>query len=144
LNANFSSDPPLPDLEVLSLLLSGSPSRLTTETTDLRNQEGAASAAEGLLLGQAASLLTKRVGSLFGFDAFRIQPFASSGGNFSATRVTVGKRLSKDVYVTYSLDPSSTEDQRLQVEWQVNPGFLVLLSQDGNSYTVDLLWERRF
>ncbi|HEV8630288.1 MAG TPA: translocation/assembly module TamB domain-containing protein [Thermoanaerobaculia bacterium] len=146
LNASFSSDPPLPDLEVLSLLLSGSPGRLTDELARLRAPEATAdnSAAEGLLLGQAASLLTQRVGNLFGFDAFRIEPLSRSGESVSSARLTVGKRISRSVYLTYSYDPSSTGGQRLQVEWRVSRGLSVLLTQEQDSYAVDVLWEHRF
>lgn len=145
LNATFSSDPPLPDLEVLSLLLSGSPGRWGDEQTRLgRREDPSTSGAEGLLLGQAASLLTDRVSSLFGFDAFRVEPLSRSGESVSSARVTVGKRLSSSVYLTYSYDPSSTGGQRFQVEWQVAEGLLVLLTQEQDSYAVDVLWERRF
>ncbi|HVS01949.1 MAG TPA: translocation/assembly module TamB domain-containing protein [Thermoanaerobaculia bacterium] len=144
LNTSFTSDPPLPDLEVLSLLLSGAPSQLAEGGGDLREDDSGASAAEGMLFGQASSLISQRVGTLFGVDAFRIQPLSRSGDTVSNARFTVGKRLSKDVYVTYSYDPSSTEEQRLQVEWQTAEGFKVLLSQEGEAYAVDLLWEQRF
>src|SRR5262249_23729929 len=120
--------------------------RLTDELRQLRAPETETSsatnpAAEGLLLGQAASLLTQRVGSLFGFDAFRIEPLSRSGESVSSARVTVGKRVSRSVYVTYSYDPSSTGGQSLQVEWQVQQGLSVLLTQEQDSYAVDVLWE---
>src|SRR5262249_24077468 len=37
LNATFTSDPPLPEVEVLSLLLSGSPSSLADQMANLQN-----------------------------------------------------------------------------------------------------------
>ena len=130
---------------MLSLLLSGSPARWGDEQTQLgRIEESTTAGAEGLLLGQAASLLTERVSSLFGFDAFRVEPLSRSGESVSSARVTVGKRLSSSVYLTYSYDPSSTGGQRFQVEWQATEGFLVLLTQEQDSYAVDLLWEQRF
>jgi translocation and assembly module TamB len=145
LNAGFSSDPPLPELEVLSLLLSGSPGRLGEELIRLDPEgDSGDSAAEGLLIGQAATIVTSRVSSLFGFDAFRIEPLSRSGESVSSARVTAGKRLSSSVYLTYSYDPSSTGGQRFQVEWEVSEGLLVLLTQEQDSYAVDLLWERRF
>jgi len=147
LNATFSSDPPLPDLEVLSLLLSGAPGRLEDELSQLRGpqqQTTENSAAEALLLGQAASAITQRVGNLFGFDAFRIEPLSRGGESVSSARVTVGKRISRRVYLTYSYDPSSTGGQRFQVQWEVGSGLSVLLTQEQNSYAVDVLWEHRF
>lgn len=148
LNATFSSDPPLPDLEVLSLLLSGAPARLEDELSQLRGPQQQTttdnSAAEALLLGQAASAITQRVGNLFGVDAFRIEPLSRSGESVSSARVTVGKRISRRVYLTYSYDPSSTGGQRFQVQWQVGQGLSVLLTQEQDSYAVDVQWEHRF
>jgi hypothetical protein len=144
LSANFSSDPPLPDLEVLSLLVSGSPTHLSSSLTELGIEGTSTSAAEGLLFGQASSLVSRRVGSLFGFDAFRIEPLSTSGGQVSSARVTVGKRLSSRLYATYSYDPSSTDEQQIQLEYQLGEGWLLRLTQEGSDYTVDLLRERRF
>ena len=144
MSANFSSDPPLPDLEVLSLLVSGSPTRLSSSLTEIGSEDTSTAAAEGLLFGQAASLISQRVGSLFGFDAFRIEPLSTSGGQVSSARVTVGKRFSSRLYVTYSYDPSSTDEQRIQVEYQIGSGWLLRLTQEGSDYTVDVLRERRF
>ena len=145
LNATFTSDPPLPEVEVLSLLLSGSPSSLADQMANLQNpSQNPYGGAEALLLGQAASLVSQRVGSLFGFDAFKIQPQARGGETLSSARVSVGKHLSRDVYVSYTYDPSSTGGQRFQVQWQVGQGLSVLLTQEQDSYAVDVLWETRF
>ena len=71
--------------------------------------------------------------------------FPVSGDNLSSARVTVGKRLSKDVFVSYSADPSSTEEQRLQIEWQVSRGLVLVLTQNGdNTYEADARWETSF
>ena len=68
-----------------------------------------------------------------------------SGDNLSSARLTIGKRLSRDLYVTYSVDPASTEEQRLRVEWQVSDSFALVLTQNGDgSYEADARWESRF
>ena len=106
--------------------------------------EGSSVAAESLLYGQAASLLTARVGRLFGFDQLRIEPL-TSGDSVSTARVTVGKRLSRKLYVTYSVDPASTAQQILQAEWRLSDHLVLVLTQNGNeSYAVDARWESRF
>ena len=68
-----------------------------------------------------------------------------SSGDLSAARVTVGERISRDLFVTYSYDPSTSEEQILQVEWSVNPTLVVVVTQNGDdSYSVDLRWQRAF
>ena len=156
LETRFSSEPPLPDLEVFRLLATGedlvdvSTSASNDDETfeprlTERSTEDPSTSAAVFLYGQAASVIGDRVNRLFGFDKFRIDPLVGSGDNLSKARVTVGKRLSKDVFVTYSVDPTSTENQRLQVEWQVSPGLVLVLTQNGDdTYSADARWESVF
>ncbi len=148
LDTRFSSEPPLPDLEVFRLLASGGEAILDTGLTASQRteiEEDPATSAATFLYGQAASVIGQRVNDLFGFDKFRIDPLTGSGDQLSKARVTVGKRLSKDVFVTFSGDPSSTEDQRLQIEWQVGPGLSLILTQNGDdTYSADARWESSF
>ena len=82
---------------------------------------------------------------LFGLDKFQIDPLTSSTGRASTARVTVGQRLSRDLFATYSYDPSITEQQILQLEWQVSPGMVLVLTQNGDStYAVEARWEKSF
>jgi translocation and assembly module TamB len=140
----FGSDPPLPDYDVLSLLATGSSTGLADFSENAQGAGTPGLAAESLLYGQAAALVSQRVGKLFGVDRLRIDPLAG-GDSLSAARVTVGKRLSSRVYLTYSVDPSSTAQQVLQVEWKISDELTLVLTQNGDeSYAVDARWERRF
>lgn len=140
----LGSDPPLPDYDVLSLLATGTASGLADLSETAQTGTAPGMAAETLLYGQAASLVSARVGKLFGIDRLKVDPLAS-GDTISAARVTVGKRLSSRVYLTYSVDPSSTAQQVLQVEWKVSDDLTLVLTQNGDeSYAVDARWERRF
>jgi len=142
----FSSDPPLPDLEILGLLATGAPveSALVTDVSSGDASGSRSVAAEALLYGQAASLVSQRVGKLFGFDRVRIEPLTSEDTVASA-RVTVGKRLSNRIFVTYSYDPASTAQDIFQVEWRLSPKLILVLTQNGDeSYAVDARWENRF
>jgi len=141
---SFASDPPLPDLEILGLLTTGTAGEPSFASGSASGSEQRSAAAEALLYGQAASLVGQRVGQLFGFDRVRVEPL-TSGDAVSAARVTVGKRLSRKVFVTYSYDPSSTAQQILQVDWRLSDSLVLVLSQNGNeSYAVDARWETRF
>lgn len=132
LDARVSSDPPLPDLDVIRLITSG---RAQEQELD----------AETLLYGQATSAVTERVSSLFGFDTLRIDPLLQGSDAVSTVRVTVGKRLSKDWFLTYSRDPSTTEEDILEAEWQVTPEMTLVFTQNGDgSFSVDARWESRF
>jgi len=145
LRATFASDPPIPDLEVLSLLATGDPGRLAGELTPDAGQGGASQGAETFLAGQAANLIGQRVGTLFGLDKFRVAPLAAGGDVVSSVRLTVGKRLRRNLLLTYSVDPSATQDQFLTVEWRLDQNLFLLFTQNGDgSYAVDAKWEKAF
>jgi hypothetical protein len=147
LNTSFSSDPPLPDLDILGLLATGAPTQGGT-LSELPPEPGTpgqeSTSAGALLYGQAAALLTQRVGKLFGFDQVQVRPL-TTGDTLSTAAFTVGKRISRQLHVTYSVDPSSTAQQVLQVEWLLTDRLTLVLTQNGNeSYSVDARWESRF
>jgi len=136
-NATFASDPPLADLEILSLLATGGAAGSTDGSSGFD--------AGSFLYGQAASLIADRANNLFGFDKLRIDPLTGESGRLSAARVTVGKQLSRDFFATYSYDPSATEEQILQLEWQVDRDFSLVFTQNGDgTYAVDAQWEKHF
>ncbi|MCB1008835.1 MAG: translocation/assembly module TamB domain-containing protein, partial [Acidobacteria bacterium] len=150
LSTTFTSDPPLPDLDVLGLIATGSPldpgavSGTGPSAAAPGGTTDTSQAAETLLYGQAASLLSSRVNRLFGLDTLRIDPL-TVGDSVSAARVTVGKRVSRQLFVTYSYDPSTTAQSILQVEWRLTDTLTLVLTQNGNeSYAVDARWESRF
>ncbi len=143
LEVGVSSNPPLPELEVLALLTGGrAPAAL-----GLAGGNGTADGlgVEGFLAGEAASVVTERVNRLFGLDRLRVSPLTGSSGDLSSARVTLGERISRDLFATYSYDPSTTEEQILELEWSVSPTLVVVLTQNGDaSYSVDLRWEKAF
>jgi translocation and assembly module TamB len=149
LNAKFSSDEGLADLEVLALLATGQElegtGRLQApgERTD---DSGSNVGASTFLAGQAASLVSERVGSLFGFDRFRIDPLAGATGAIGGVRLTVGKRISKNLLVTYSSNPAASEEYLVRAEWQVADNLVLVFTRDGkaDNYALDAEWEKRF
>lgn len=149
LDTRFSSDANLPDLEILSLLTTGTrPTQDPLSPLDTGPQEADQQAARSILQGQISSALSRRFGTLLGFDRFRIEPLSAENGQASSgIAYTVGKRLSKTVFVTYTRDPASTRRSVFQLEWQVGRGVTVLLTQTDQgqqSYSVDIQWEKRF
>lgn len=146
-DVNFASDGNLADLEIVSLIASGQrPTEGFAQADPSDDEAAGAQMARNFLFGQAASALTARVGTLFGFDRFRIEPVTPGAGQpISGVGVTVGKRLSRDVFVTYSTDPTGTQQYIVQIEWQVRRNVTLLLTQAGDgSYAVDAQWQRRF
>lgn len=167
LQAKVSSNPPLADLDIVALLTTGQPlgqggnlpgpgtlPATALPTTGALPGSGSATessaaggfSAESFLAGQAASVVAQRVNTLFGFDKFRISPVGTTtGGSISGVGVTVGKRLSKSVFVTYTEQPSTQQQSFLQVEWQIDRHLtLVFTATASDTYRVDARWDKRF
>lgn len=139
----FTSDPALPSLEVVSLLTTGQVGRQPLLLEPISPTES--TAAEGLIAGQAAEVIGSRVGRLFGLDRVQVDPLTESSGSLSSARITVAKRLSDDVVATYSYDPTDSEEQVVQLDWQLTPTVAMVLTQNGDgSYAVDFKWQQSF
>jgi hypothetical protein len=144
---HLASDANLADLEIFSLIAG---SQRPTDNplpppTAAEQQANAGQVARQFLYGQAAGAFSKRVSTLFRFDRFRIDPVVQAGQPVSGIGVTVGKRLSKDVFITYSTLPTTGQQYIVQVEWQVKKNLTLVLTQVGDgTYAVDAQWQRRF
>lgn len=143
MDVEFTSDPSLPSLEVVSLLTTGQVGTQPLLLEPISTESSAA--AEALLAGQAAEALGSRVGKLFGLDRVQVDPLTESSGSLSSARITVAKRLSGNTVATYSYDPTDAEQQVVQIDWQLSPAVTAVITQHGDgSYSVDLKWQRSF
>jgi TamB, inner membrane protein subunit of TAM complex len=145
-DVNFSSDANLADLEIVSLIATGQrPAEGPLQANAAEAELAPNLVARQFLYGQAASAISSRVGNIFRFDRFRIDPVVEAGQPVSGIGVTVGKRLSKDVFVTYSTEPNTNRQYIVQVEWRLQRNVTLVLTQAGDgSYAVDAQWQRRF
>jgi translocation and assembly module TamB len=145
---HLASDSGLADLEIFSLIAGGQ--RPTEDPlappTTAEQQAAPNQLAKEFLYGQATSAISKRVGTLFRFDRFRIDPVASQTGQTgTGVGITVGKRLSKDIFVTYATEPATSQQYIVQVEWRLRQNLTLVLTQAGDgTYAVDAQWQRRF
>lgn len=147
LNAKFSSNAELADIDILSLLASGQRPEIGAPPPPGPQSEAAGQAAASqFLAGQASSALGSRVGRLFGLDRFRVdtQTITQAGEPTSGVVVTAGKRLSKNIFITYVSNPSSPRLDVRQIEWTVAKNLTILLTQSDTSYAVDVQRETRF
>lgn len=117
--AIVSSEPSLPQADVVSLITTGQLSSGDTSASVL-SQTG---------LGTATSLLTdalinapaqRATNKLFGLSRFEINPVIGGRGTTPGARLTVGKRINKDLSVTYSTNVTSDPNQILALEYRVS------------------------
>ena len=132
-SANFVSDPPLTNDQILGLVLSGSPpdTRREDKTTDQL-----VSAAGGIVTGAVTGGLTRGTRQLFKLDRFQIDP-VFEGSNLTTFRTTIGKQITQDLIVTSSIALDSSKEPIIRIEWQVtNDIFIWLLRDEDGNYSV--------
>jgi hypothetical protein len=153
---DLSSDPPLPMMDIVSLLAGDVQSKQEAELNALRRPD---QAERTLLQSQMAKLMTspissnvqKAVSQTFGVDTFQITPMLVDPSQASAkfspgARLTIGQRISNRVYITYSQSlRSSKGDQVILLEYDQSDRFSwVLTRNEDNTYALDVRVRRVF
>ena len=147
----LNSDPPLPTVDVLAMLLNDT-ARTDPELAALRRPD---EAEQQLLQARAAQLLVSPISSgvgrvveqTFGIDTFQItpsltDPTAQSSRLIPGARLTIGKRISNRVYLTFSQSlsaSSTTRDQVILLEYDQSDRLSWVLSQnEDRTYALDM------
>lgn len=154
---NLSSDPPLPTVDILSLLFGDVRDPQDAEVRALRAPE---QAEQELLRARAARLLASPISSgvgrvveqAIGVDSVQITPLLSdlsaqeSSRLTPSARLTVGKRISNRFYITYSRAlNASTRDEIILLEFTQSDRFSWVVSQnEDRTYAVDVRVRRAF
>jgi translocation and assembly module TamB len=152
--AAVRSEPALPQEDVVSLITTGQLAGGDTSNSVL-SQSG---------LGTATSLLTdalinapasRATNKLFGLTRFEISPIIGGrSGTTPAARLTLGRRISKEVTVTYSTNVTSDPNQILALEYRVSDrlsfvaqyeqGSTKRLSSRSNVFNFEIRFRKRF
>ena len=139
----LSSDPPLTAVQILNLLAGADESDVASlATSQTRQANLAATGAATLAAGRIAEEVGLERGAerLFGLNRFSIDPSLVKGDvtNPSA-RISLGKRITPDVNVLYSIDLRGVQDPFLSVEYTLSDRFSLSVSRaDPGGYGFDL------
>jgi len=135
LQPEFSSSPPLPPEEILSLLALGESyqRRYSLDTTQM----------------STASLISYQLSrapeSFFSLDRFRLDPFVMGSTSEITARLTVGKRLSRNFSIVYSTNLATQREEIVRLEWELSRGLsLVAIRNELGRLSFDLKLRRRF
>jgi autotransporter translocation and assembly factor TamB len=152
----FTSDPPLPPVEVLALLFSdvapGQDVEFRQYSTDITPQQQLLrERATRALTGALSSEVGRVVEQTFGVDTFQLTPSLVDPNQQSsrldpAARLTIGKRISERLYLTYSRSlSSSTRDQIVLLEYDQTDRFSWILSRnEDRTYALEVRVRRSF
>lgn len=156
LQPTIGSDPALPTADVLALLFSDV-RRTDQQDVELRALRNPSQAETDILTARATQALTaplsnevgKVVQQTFGVDTFQlspsfVNPVQSAGGLNPTARLTVGKRVSERVYLTYSRSLGvPINDQIVLLEYEENDRLSWILSRNEDQQTYALEFRLR-
>jgi translocation and assembly module TamB len=127
-----TSDPPLSAVQIVNLMAGADETAVSSLTQSQSDQAKLAVAGAATLFTGA---LTEQVGigrqaeRLFGLNRFSIDPALVKGDVASPTaRLTVGKRVTPDLSMLYSIDLKNGRDQLISVEYTLSDRFSVLFT----------------
>lgn len=152
--ASVRSEPALPQADVVSLITTGQLATGDASSSILAQSE----------VGAATSLLTdalinapaqRATSKLFGLTRFEINPvIGGTTGSTPAARLTLGRRISKEVTVTYSTNVTSDPNQILALEYRVSDRLSFVaqyeqastrrLSARTNNFNFEIRFRKRF
>jgi translocation and assembly module TamB len=153
LRLDMRSEPPLPELEIVSLIAGGRTREEYANQTDSNRPDGPQTpTSEQLFQSGAASilldLLQERVGNrlgLFGLDRFRLDPFLVGEANDPSARITFSEQVTKDLTVTYSQALSSDRQQIITIEYFLDRNTSILATRDDfGNLGLDVRFRKRF
>jgi translocation and assembly module TamB len=128
LRTNYSSDPSLPAADIINLLAFGS----TTEASAANPSAPANQAAESLVASQVSSQVTSRVSKVAGISQLSINPVLAGGTSQGppGANITIQQRVTGNLFVTFSSNVASTENQTIQGQYQLSPRVAVSATRD--------------
>jgi translocation and assembly module TamB len=133
----LSSDPPLDQADVLSVLLFGKPSRELGKGDGLRLQQNAVALASGYVMPE----LQSSVMDTLGLSSLEVSmPDGTEPG-----RVGVGRYVTSDVFVSVAQEFGARAGEVVSVEYGLTPRISVRGSASTRgSSGIDLFWSRRY
>ncbi len=145
----YRSDPPLPANDIITLLALGQTSSEATARSGGTTQSGTAGAS-AILSEAISSQLGGRLERLFGITRFRVDPGLTGVGSTgseqnAAARVTVEQQIARNLTITYVSNVGSTQQQVIQVEYNVDRNVSVVGLRDQNgTFGIDIKIKKRF
>jgi translocation and assembly module TamB len=130
LRTNYSSDPSLPGADIINLLAFGT----TTEASANSPSTPANQAAASLVASQVSSQVSSRVSKVAGISQLSINPVLAGGTSQGppGANITIQQRVTGNLFVTFSSNVASTQNQTIQGQYQISPRVAVSATRDQN------------
>lgn len=134
LTPQFSSEPYLPEADIISLLATGK----------VASQESGTwlSGASLLISQQISEELSKRSSSIFGLDRIRIEPVFGES-NITTARITAQKQLNPNCTLSYTYNPVENQKDIISLECNVSQDTYINLIQEEDGTYLFQIFQRK-
>lgn len=142
LRTNYSSDPALPSADIINLLAFGQ----TTEYSAANPTPGD-QAAVSAVASQVSSQITSRVAKVAGISQLSINPVLAGGSTQgpAGAIVTIQQRVTGNLFVTFSTNVTSTQNQVIMGQYKISPRVSVSVTRDQNGgVAADVLFKKKW
>ncbi len=143
--ADYRSDPPMPEADVVALLALGRTGNQQRLYTQQQEQALSNPTTDALLGGALNATVSSRVQKLFGAGSVKVDPnYLGPFGN-STSRIIVEEQVGRNVTLTYATDVNTTGQQLLQAEIAINHHVSLLVARDESGvFSMVIKATRRF
>ena len=130
MRTSYTSDPALPPADIIHLLAFGN----TTEAAAANPALAPNLAAEQQVASAVSSQVTSRVARVAGISQLSIDPTLGGPGTEASPGavITVQQRVTSKIYVTFSTNVTTTQDQVIQLLYQQSPRLSYSGTRDQN------------
>jgi translocation and assembly module TamB len=137
MRTQYSSDPSLPQADIINLLAFGQTSEASAMNATPMNQQ-----AESLVASQVANQVSSRISRAAGISQLSISPVLAGGtaAGPPGANLTIQQRVTGNLFVTFSTNVATTQGQTIQGQYKVSPRVTISATRDPNGgFAVDTL-----
>jgi translocation and assembly module TamB len=128
LRTTYSSDPALPPADIINLIAFGKTQEASNAANTTANQT-----AEQSIASAVSGQVTSRVQNIAGLSHLSVDPtLGNTQGQNAGAIITVQKRVTSKIFVTFQTDVTSTQQEVIQVEYQATPRISYSGTRDQN------------
>lgn len=128
------SSPPLPPQDILALISLGELFKRSNSTEESSQQSSTA-----MITNKLTEEIKNRANKLLGINLLRLDPYLAGQSSLTASRLTIGKTISKDLVVVYSTNLSTSRQEIAYLQYQLSPAIsLIAMRNEEGRYSLDL------
>ena len=128
------SSPPLPPQDILALISLGEVFKRSSSTEESSQQSSTA-----MITTKLTEEIKNRANKLLGINLLRLDPYLAGQSSLAASRLTIGKTISKGLVVVYSTNLSTSRQEIAYLQYQLSPAIsLIAMRNEEGRYSLDL------